>query len=77
MTDEEWHTFFRICSTVLGRGSSLARLSDSWCGWTTFDKLTDCIYYWNSGLPNSDDLEPTYVKDAADRLANSERAGAV
>ncbi|MES2932623.1 MAG: hypothetical protein V4805_03945 [Pseudomonadota bacterium] len=63
MSDDEWKAFFQVCASVLGKGAHQARYSDSWCGWTTFDKLSDCIYYWNSSMPNPEDLQSTNVSD--------------
>src|SRR5689334_12971292 len=51
MTNEEWRTFFLVCSRVLGPGYRQAHFSQSWCAWTTFGALQESVHYWSSGLP--------------------------
>ena len=63
MKDEEWRLFFEISGQVLGKGHYVAELSDSWCAWTTFDQLVSNAVYWKAGLPNADELLPTYIAD--------------
>jgi|APLak6261663543_1056040.scaffolds.fasta_scaffold02601_3 hypothetical protein len=63
MTDIEWKTFFEVCAITLGTGSYRASESETWCTWTTFQRVNEDIHYWTSGLPNLDELEPTWIKD--------------
>src|SRR5262245_41995229 len=63
MTDEQWRTFFRICSRVLGPGHNRAAFSQSWCGWTTFDLLREGVTYWEAGIPNEHELDPSATTD--------------
>lgn len=63
MDDKMWKIFFEVCAEVLGKGSPDPRTSDSWCSWTTFDRLTEDAGYWTSGLPNPNELADTNVWD--------------
>lgn len=63
MDSKLWRAFFEISHDVLGEGSSIAALSQSWCSWTTFDRLKVDAGYWSSGLPKRTDLSETYVGD--------------
>ena len=63
MTDEQWRTFFQICSRVLGPGSRRAAFSQSWCGWTTFQALREGVTYWEAGVPSENELESSYTTD--------------
>ena len=63
MKDEEWRLFFEVASQVLGKGDVAANMSESWCAWTTFDQLVSNAVYWKAGLPNADELHPSYVAD--------------
>jgi hypothetical protein len=63
MSNEEWRTFLCICSRVLGAGAWNAAQSQSWCAWTTFDRLTSDCGYWTAGVPAETDLLETYTVD--------------
>ena len=63
MSDEQWHTFFRICTQTLGMGARDAWQSHSWCAWTTFSSLSDSVHYWAAGLPSEGDLSTVATKD--------------
>ena len=61
MTNEQWRIFFSICARVLGPGSRFAERSQSWCAWTTFDRLISDAGYWTAGLPAESDLKETHT----------------
>jgi len=63
MTDEQWATFFRICTGILGRGERRDWASDSWCAWTTFGALQTQVHYWTAGLPGEADIGTTGTND--------------
>ena len=63
MSDEQWHAFFLACSRVLGPGTQHAASSQSWCAWTTFEKLSEDVHYWKAGLPSERELGPSATTD--------------
>lgn len=63
MNDKQWRTFFQICGAVLGRGSGAAINSDSWCAWTTFQRLETDAGYWTCGVPHAAELGATSIAD--------------
>jgi hypothetical protein len=63
MTDHEWLEFFTICAKVLGPGNRRPSESLSWCSWTTFSKLSDDVFYWQCGLPPTEELLPSCMAD--------------
>lgn len=63
MTDQEWLNFFTICANVLGPGNRIPSKSPSWCSWTTFSKLSDDVFYWQCGMPSTEELLPTCTED--------------
>ena len=63
MNDAHWHTFFTTAAEVLGPGKRLAEHSQSWCSWTTFDRLSEDAGYWTRGLPALEDIFETYIGD--------------
>ena len=63
MKDEEWLVFFEIAGQVLGKGHDVANMSESWCSWTTFGRLTADAGYWTAGMPNADELRPANITD--------------
>lgn len=73
MTSEEWRTFFTIASRNLRetlKSEALeAMASDApihrstYCAWTTFERLGFHTIYWNSGLPDEDDLRQDGLRD--------------
>ena len=63
MSDLDWFNFFSSCNEVLGKGSRVAQHSESWCSWTTFDRLQEDCFYWQSGLPNKGEFDHKYIKD--------------
>ncbi len=63
MNDAQWHAFFKAAAEVLGPGSRLAEHSQSWCAWTTFDRLGSDAGYWTAGLPAADDIFATFIGD--------------
>jgi hypothetical protein len=60
MSDEQWRTFFLLCTKVLGPGSSQAWDSQSWCAWTTFGNF---LHYWAAGVPSESEIEPHGIAD--------------
>ena len=64
MRNQEWHQFFIVCADVLGKGHRDSRLSESWCGWTTFSALECGVHYWESGLPSKDEIAETHIVDS-------------
>jgi hypothetical protein len=64
MSDDQWHAFFRMCAQTLGAGARHAWQSRSWCAWTTFPSLSDCVHYWSAGLPSEDDLSAVGTNDS-------------
>jgi hypothetical protein len=58
-----WRTFFSICARVLGPGEMRAAQSQSWCAWTTFERLISDSGYWTSGLLAEPELMETYTVD--------------
>ena len=64
MNDQQWRMFFEAAARVLGKGHYVANMSESWCAWTTFDRLATDAGYWTAGLPNADELRETYIADA-------------
>ncbi|MBV34606.1 MAG: hypothetical protein CMP47_04010 [Rickettsiales bacterium] len=64
MTNHQWKTFFEIGSRFLINGSHNMAFSDSWCSWTTFDRLmaSDCGY-WTSGFPAKVEIGENHIKD--------------
>ena len=63
MNDTHWRTFFTTAAEVLGSGSRYAEHSQSWCSWTTFDRLGVDAGYWTCGLPALEDIFDTYIGD--------------
>lgn len=63
MNDEQWRSFFETAGQVLKSGHRVANMSESWCAWTTFDRLAMDAGYWTTGLPNADELRDTYIAD--------------
>lgn len=63
MTDEDWRRFFEICGQVLGMGATAANESESWCSWTTFERLSADAGYWTAGIPNRGDLRSSHIAD--------------
>jgi hypothetical protein len=63
MDDHSWKLFLQTSRQVLGKGQSLAWASQSWCAWTTFSMLEDCLTYWACGLPEEDELLPSSTQD--------------
>jgi hypothetical protein len=63
MNPAQWHQFFLAASEVLGPGSHVARFSESWCSWTTFDRLLLDAGYWGAGIPARRDIFETHIGD--------------
>lgn len=63
MTNDQWRTFFSLCALVLGPGERTAANSQSWCAWTTFDRLISDTGYWTGGLLAAPDLMETHTVD--------------
>ena len=63
MDSNDWKTFFLVCAEILGRGSSVAAQSDSWCSWTTFARLNEDTGYWMSGLPKQKEIADAGIAD--------------
>lgn len=63
MKDAQWYSFFTAASEVLGPGDRLAENSQSWCAWTTFERLSVDAGYWTRGLPAAEDIFETYIGD--------------
>lgn len=63
MNPAQWHQFFLVASEVLGPGSHVARFSESWCSWTTFDRLLVDAGYWAAGIPARRDIFETHIGD--------------
>jgi hypothetical protein len=63
MSSVSWRELFSIASRVLGAGHLRAELSQSWCAWTTFDRLSRDTGYWTGGLPGPGDILETYLRD--------------
>jgi hypothetical protein len=60
----QWQRFFEICADTLGKGHSQIGRSQSWCSWTTFDRLaTSDAGYWTHGLPQRKDIHETHIGD--------------
>jgi hypothetical protein len=59
-----WHRFFVAAADVLGPGNRLARFSESWCAWTTFDRLNLDAGYWTGGIPARADVFETHIGDS-------------
>ena len=64
MLDSQWRIFFTICERVLGAGSRQTAVSKSWCAWTTFGSLADCVNYWRAGLPSLSDIGERGTNDS-------------
>ena len=65
MNQAQWRSFFLIGSSVLGRGSATAALSDSWCAWTTFKRLKEDAGYWTAGFPSAEDAGNIGIADGS------------
>ena len=64
MSAAQWKRFFQICAEVLGKGNWRIELSNSWCSFTTFRRLSESdAGYWTNGLPNSEDIYDSYIGD--------------
>ncbi|MCP4414541.1 MAG: hypothetical protein GY808_18455 [Gammaproteobacteria bacterium] len=63
MMSINWKKFFKICAQTLGKGSDSAITSDSWCSWTTFDRLETDAGYWTSGLPLATEIHKKHISD--------------
>jgi hypothetical protein len=63
MTDGQWKEFFLICTKVLGSGDPVAGKSNSWCAWTTFERLSEDADYWTAGLPRECDIGTRSIAD--------------
>ena len=63
MTSRQWREFFELCHAHLGAGSVIAARSNSWCSWTTFDRLQLDAGYWQAGLPASEEIDETGIAD--------------
>ncbi|MET2467034.1 hypothetical protein ABXT21_23600 [Ralstonia sp. SM1864_UCD524_TZ4] len=63
MNDEAWKTFFTACADILGTGASTAAQSNTWCSWTTFNRLREDAGYWQRGLPNHSDIYDAWIGD--------------
>ncbi|MBU2709287.1 hypothetical protein KCM76_25045 [Zooshikella marina] len=66
ISDNKWLAIFSEAIDVLGEGEFLMEKSQSWCSWTTFDRLKcwDCGY-WGAGLPKKSDLSITGINDGS------------
>ena len=64
MNHDMWKVFFETCATILGAGCHNRITSESWCAWTTFDRLTDDCQYWSGGIPALEDIDETTIKDS-------------
>lgn len=63
MNNEEWFSFFKICAENLGAGNLTPSVSNNWCAWTTFTRLSENAGYWTCGLPATTDIHPTHIGD--------------
>lgn len=63
MTNIEWKNFFILCNEILGIGDINPVLSNNWCAWTTFSRLSNDSGYWTSGLPTLSYIDETHIKD--------------
>ncbi|ABM93657.1 hypothetical protein Mpe_A0695 [Methylibium petroleiphilum PM1] len=64
MSDEQWRQFFLLCNRILGKGHAVAEFSESWCAWTTFERLSRDAGYWTAGLPGTEDVLSTCIGDS-------------
>jgi hypothetical protein len=64
MSPAQWKRFFEICTDTLGQGHSQLGHSQSWCSWTTFDRLRESdAGYWTHGLPHRKDICDAHIGD--------------
>ncbi|GHA22364.1 hypothetical protein GCM10008090_35150 [Arenicella chitinivorans] len=63
MSDEEWKVFFKIANETLGKGSYSSLHSNSWCSWTTYQRLSRDSGYYTSGIPSPEELENDRLND--------------
>ena len=63
MNDQQWKDFFKVCANVLGKGNACSSISESWCSWTTFQRLEEDSGYWTSGLPNKNETGNESIQD--------------
>jgi hypothetical protein len=63
MNTQEWIKFLDLCNEILGEGSHSLYLSESWCSWTTFDRILSDAGYWKCGLPRKGEYGDTGVFD--------------
>jgi hypothetical protein len=63
MNNTLWYLFFKSCAELLGPGCHEPDLSESWCSWTTFDRLEDDAGYWTCAMPKESELNETYIAD--------------
>lgn len=63
MNNEQWKRFFKVCCTKLGNGDNTIVQSETWCCWTTFERLNLDGGYWTCGLPNHSDIGNTGITD--------------
>lgn len=66
MQTDKWKEFFSLVSRVLGKGHFDIEVSESWCSWTTFERLkNDDAGYWQAGIPAQPDIGDKNIKDGS------------
>jgi hypothetical protein len=64
MENAQWKVFFLIAARILGPGDNVAFKSESWCSWTTFQRLKIDSGYWTFGLPRPNEIAEDHIKDS-------------
>ena len=66
MKTDDWYRFFNLAIDILGEGGTIIDKSNSWCSWTTFQRL-ECwdAGYWRAGLPKKSDIEHWGIADGS------------
>ncbi len=63
MDDAQWRRFFLICADVLRPGDDRLPATESYCAFTTFDRLQGDLHYWRHGLPLKEEVRQRGTAD--------------
>lgn len=62
MPTKNWKLIFTLChQTLVANNSNNAK--DSYCAWTTFDRLESAVHYWDGRLPAMADIQDNHIAE--------------